>query len=115
MQETSCAAGKIRDRRDEAAESGYRAVHVIVVRDGRMVEIQLRDPREHEWALAVERLGARLGIGLKEGEGPDDLREYFRIASLGMYMERMSQEPDRTFIKAFDAARRRALPYFERS
>lgn len=107
--------GRIRDRRDEPADSGYRAVHVIVIRDGRMIEIQLRDPQEHEWALAVERTGSRLGIGLKEGEGPDDLREYFRLASLGMYMERMSQEPDATFVQAFDAARTRAIPYFRRS
>lgn len=107
--------GRVRDRRDEPAESGYRAVHVIVIRDGRMIEIQLRDPKEHEWALAVERTGARLGIGLKEGEGPDDLREYFRLASLGMYMERMSQQPNPIFVHAFDAARVRAVPYFRRS
>jgi len=107
--------GRVRDRRDEPAESGYRAVHVIVIRDGRMIEIQLRDPQEHEWALAVERTGARLGIGLKEGEGPDDLTEYFRLASLGMYMERMSEEPNPTFVQAFDAARARAVPYFRRS
>jgi GTP pyrophosphokinase len=107
--------GRIRDYRDEPAESGYRAVHVIVIRDGRLIEIQLRDPREHEWALAVERTGARLGLGLKEGEGPDDLKEYFRLASLGMYMERMSQQPDPAFVQAFDAARHRALRYFRRS
>lgn len=107
--------GRIRDRRDEPAESGYRAVHVIVVRDGRMIEIQLRDPQEHEWAVVVERTGARLGFGLKEGEGPDDLREYFRLASRGMYMERISQRPDPSFVQAFDAARQRAVRYFRRS
>jgi putative GTP pyrophosphokinase len=107
--------GRIRDRRDEPADSGYRAVHVIVIRDGRMIEIQLRDPKEHEWALAVERTGARLGIGLKEGEGPDDLREYFRLASIGIYMERMSEQPDPAFVQAFDDARARALPFFRRS
>jgi putative GTP pyrophosphokinase len=107
--------GRIRDYRDEPADSGYRAVHVIVVRDGRLIEIQLRDPHEHEWALAVERTGSRLGIGLKEGEGPDDLREYFRLASLGMYLERMSQQPDPTFVHVFNEARALALPYFRRS
>jgi hypothetical protein len=106
--------GRIRDRRDEPAESGYRAVHVIVIRDGRMIEIQLRDPKEHEWALAVERTGARLEIGLKEGGGPDELREYFRLASLGMYMERMSRQPDPIFLEEFSAARTRALPYLRR-
>ena len=107
--------GRIRDYRDEAAESGYRAVHVIVIRDGRMIEVQLRDPREHEWALAVERTGARLGFGLKEGEGPGDLKEYFQLASMGMYMEAMAQQPDPAFDEAFNAARARAIPYFRRS
>lgn len=107
--------GRIRDYRDEPAALGYRAVHVMVIRDGRLIEVQLRDPKEHEWALVVERTGARLGIGLKEGEGPDDLKEYFRLASLGMYMERISQQPDVSFVEAFDAARHRALPYFRRS
>lgn len=107
--------GRIRDYRDEPAESGYRAVHAIVVRDGRMIEIQLRDPREHQWALAVERTGARLSIGLKEGEGPDDLKEYFRLASLGMYLESHGEVPTDEFVRAFDAARQRAVPYFRRS
>jgi hypothetical protein len=106
--------GRVRDYRDEPAESGYRAVHVIVLRDGRLIEIQLRDPREHEWALAVERTGNRLNIGLKEGEGPSDLREYFRLASLGIYMEQMSEKPEPAFVRAFDAARQRAVPYFRR-
>jgi len=75
----------------------------------------LRDPREHEWALAVERTGARLGIGLKEGEGPADLKEYFRLASLGMYMESLGERSDPQFDKAFDAARKAAIPYFRRS
>lgn len=106
--------GRIRDYRDEPADSGYRAVHVIVVRDGRLIEVQLRDPREHEWALAVERTGSRLGIGLKEGQGPAELREYFRLASDGIYMERTGQEPDPAFQEAFDASRERAIPYFRR-
>jgi hypothetical protein len=87
---------------------------VIVIRDGRLIEVQLRDPREHEWAVAVERTGYRLGYGLKEGEGPADLREYFLLASLGMYMERIGETPAPEFAQAFDAARRRALRYFER-
>ncbi len=107
--------GKIRDYRDEPADSGYRAVHIMVIRDGRLIEIQLRDPREHEWAVAVERAGARLGVPLKEGEGPDDLREVFRLASQGMYMEANGEYPTPEFTQEFDAARLRALPYLQES
>lgn len=104
--------GRIRDYRDAPADSGYRAVHVIVVRDGRLIEIQLRDPREHEWALAVERTGSRLGIGLKEGEGPADLREYFRLASLGMYRDSLGADPDPALQAEFLAMREQVRRYF---
>jgi ppGpp synthetase/RelA/SpoT-type nucleotidyltranferase len=104
--------GRVRDYRDEGTPTGYRAVHVMVLRDGRLIEVQLRDPQEHEWAVVVERTGARLGYGLKEGEGPDDLIEYFRLASAGMHLERMNQVPERAFTEAFDAARERVRRYF---
>lgn len=104
--------GRIRDTRHEPAPSGYRGVHVIVVREGRRIEIQLRIRREHEWALAVERTGSRLGVPLKEGLGPADLREYFRLASLGMYLEEVGIEPPPTLEAEFEAARARVDQYF---
>lgn len=106
--------GKVRDMRDEPSPHGYRAVHVIVVRDGRRIEIQLRDPREHEWAVAVERTGARLGIGLKEGEGPADLKEYFRLASLGMYRDSVGLPSDPDLEARFAEIREQIRPYFRK-
>jgi putative GTP pyrophosphokinase len=106
--------GRVRDTRDDPAPSGYRALHVIVVRDGRRIEIQLRTPPEHEWAVAVERTGVRLGFGLKEGEGPVDLLEYFRLAGQGLYLESRGIEPEREFQREFETARSRVRPYFER-
>lgn len=38
--------------------SGYRAIHVIVSRDGYPIEIQLRDPVLHAWAETVEAISA---------------------------------------------------------
>ncbi|MGN6870285.1 MAG: hypothetical protein ACTHMY_17995 [Solirubrobacteraceae bacterium] len=104
--------GRVRDTRHEPAPSGYRGVHVIVVREGRRIEIQLRVPREHEWALAVERTGSRLGIPLKEGLGPADLKEYFRLASLGMYLEEIGADPPPDLDFAFETARARVAHYF---
>lgn len=99
--------GSPRDTRDRPSPSGfgYRALHVIVIRDGRRIEIQLRDRVEHEWAVAVERTGARLSIALKEGIGPDDLKDYFRLASEGMYREKIGDPPGPEFAKEFAAAR----------
>lgn len=60
--------------------TGYRAVHVVVVRDGRMIEIQLRTLRQHAWATEVERVGFRNGHPhLKDGEGPADLLAYYEL------------------------------------
>ena len=105
--------GVIRDTRDDAAPSGYRGVHIIVIRDGRRIEVQLRDPREHEWAVAVERIGARLGIGLKEGEGPPELKEYFRLASMGMYLDSVGREPTSEFVHAFENARQQITRFLQ--
>jgi hypothetical protein len=45
--------------------SGYRAVHVIVVRDGRLIEIQLGDPRAQRNDIAKAK--RRLDASVKEG------------------------------------------------
>lgn len=103
---------RIRDTRHEPAPSGYRGVHVIVLREGRRIEIQLRVPREHEWAVAVERTGQRLGFALKEGLGPADLREYFRLASLGMYLEEVGIKPPSALDAKFEAVRELVAHYF---
>ncbi len=69
-------------------------------------------PQEHEWAVAVERTGTRLGIPLKEGLGPADLKEYFRLASYGIYLDSLDIQPDSEFLAEFAAARLAADPYF---
>jgi putative GTP pyrophosphokinase len=60
-------------------DSGYRAVHLVVIEAGRRIEIQLRTPWQDMWAQSAEEDTARLGLGLKFGLGPDDLREYYRL------------------------------------
>lgn len=63
------------------AQTGYRAVHLILRRDGRLVELQVRSRRQHGWAEAVERAANRTGFPLKDGEGPAEVVGYFRVAS----------------------------------
>jgi ppGpp synthetase/RelA/SpoT-type nucleotidyltranferase len=60
-------------------ESGYRALHLVVLQDERRIELQLRTPWQDLWAQSAEEDTARLGLGLKFGLGPDDLREYYRL------------------------------------
>ena len=100
---------------EDPAPSGYRALHVVVERDGRLIEIQLRTPSQHEWAEAIERTDKRLGrFDLKSGRGPRVLLEYFRLAADGLAMEEAGQTPDLAFMRDFERARDAARPFFDR-
>lgn len=51
-------------------QSGYRGVHIIVQYGGRQIEVQLRTPTMHAWALMVERVSSTFGENLKQdGDG----------------------------------------------
>jgi putative GTP pyrophosphokinase len=58
--------------------TGYRALHVITIRDGYAVEVQLRTHGQQTWADEVERLDGMTPYRLKDGDGPDDAMEYTR-------------------------------------
>jgi putative GTP pyrophosphokinase len=72
---------------------GYRAVHLIVVRDGCFVEIQLRTPWQDAWAQSVEQDTRILSHGLKFGAGPADLRDYYRVVADLYETREMQLEP----------------------
>jgi putative GTP pyrophosphokinase len=62
-------------------ETGYRAVHVIVTRRGRLIEIQLRTPPQQLWAAEVDRAAGLVGVALKDGQGPPEIAEpYLELA-----------------------------------
>lgn len=96
------------------APTGYRAIHVVVLRDGHLVEVQLRTPRQHEWAEAVERTALRTRFDLKDGEGPDDLLRYFAMAAEGIALEEAGETPDEGFEDAFAELRDEVRHYFAR-
>jgi ppGpp synthetase/RelA/SpoT-type nucleotidyltranferase len=86
--------------RDPGPKSdGYRAIHVIVVKDGCYIEVQLRTPRQDAWAQSVEQDTRRLGQGLKFGAGPDDLREYYVMVSELLAMRERHEEPSSAFME----------------
>lgn len=89
---------------------GYRAVHVVVEKNGCYIEIQLRTPWQDSWAQSVEQDTRRLRAGLKFGAGPDDLRVYYRAVSELLAMREASIAPDQEFLerlaKLYSATRR---------
>lgn len=79
----------------EPKRSGYRGIHVVVERHGRLIEIQLRTEPQHRWAEFVEQLGARTGHPLKDGRGPDELLDYLRLGASILAMQEQNRDvPD---------------------
>jgi putative GTP pyrophosphokinase len=77
----------VKDYIAQPRESGYRGVHVVVVYDERLVEVQLRTKVMHDWAITVERLSGRTGLDLKSSKGPPELQEFFSHVSVLMAID----------------------------
>lgn len=58
-----------RDYIAQPKDSGYRALHLIVRRNGYPIEVQLRTIAQDVWANQVEELSREHGLGLKFGVG----------------------------------------------
>lgn len=101
---------RVRDYVKRPKVDGYRAIHLIVEKDGCYVEVQLRTPRQDTWAQSVEQDTRRLGAGLKFGSGPDDLRKYYQMVSEWFAMRENLEQPDEDFMaelaKLYAATRR---------
>jgi putative GTP pyrophosphokinase len=75
-------------------ETGYRGMHAIIKKDSVFIEVQLRTPGQQGWADLVERLDGRHGLGLKDGQGPAELLEWFRIVGEAVALEEAGESPD---------------------
>ena len=93
--------------------SGYRAVHVVVTYDGRCI-VQLRTQLMHEWAVAVERLGGRMGEDLKSGQGPRQVLEWLETVGQAMEMEDAGKVVDPDLMQRVSRLREEALPFINR-
>ncbi len=78
---------RISDYIEHPKPSGYRGVHVIVDHHGRWIELQLRTPIQHEWAMLVEQLGSEFASDLKSGVGPPDVLAFLRLLSEALQLE----------------------------
>ncbi len=97
-----------RDPRDyivNPKDIGYRAVHIVVKRDDRPIEVQLRTRGQQQWADAIEAADARLGMNLKDGNGPDEMIDYFGAAGEVIYRREYGLEIPSELRARFDAAR----------
>lgn len=105
---------RIRDYIAEPKVTGYRGVHVVIERDDHRVEIQLRTLGQQAWAEAVEKIAGRHKLPLKDGKGPEDLLEYFRLAGQGIAMEEQGLPADEEFQTQFRTMRESVQHFFQR-
>jgi ppGpp synthetase/RelA/SpoT-type nucleotidyltranferase len=85
---------RTKDYVDDPKDSGYRALHHIVRRHGRLIEVQLRTVRQDAWANQVEDDGRKLGVGYKFGAGEEEVHDYYRsVAEVFAFMDREQAIP----------------------
>jgi hypothetical protein len=100
--------------RDYAAEpkaSGYRAVHLIVRRKGRLIEVQLRTPMQDAWANQVEEDSRRVGRDFKGGRGQSEVHEYYVVVSEFLTLRELGLEPDDDLRQRLLGSYRAAQPF----
>lgn len=72
---------RYRDYVREPKGSGYRALHIIVVKQGRMIEVQLRTFLQDFWANQVESDSRHLRVDYKSGKGQREVHDYYVAVS----------------------------------
>jgi ppGpp synthetase/RelA/SpoT-type nucleotidyltranferase len=94
-----------RDYITDPKPSGYRAFHVVVERDGRRIEVQLRTQGQQDWADSLEAFASALDLPLKDDKGPEEVLGYFHAAGEGIYRDEYGVAMDDEFMASFQAAR----------
>jgi putative GTP pyrophosphokinase len=102
---------RTRDYAAEPKSSGYRAVHLIVRRKGRLIEVQLRTPLQDAWANQVEEDSRRVGRNFKGGEGQQEVHDYYAAVSELLALRAMDEEPDKSLRQRLLTAYEAAQPY----
>jgi ppGpp synthetase/RelA/SpoT-type nucleotidyltranferase len=74
-------------------DSGYRATHVILEREGVVLELQIRSRIQHYWAELIERTSVIYGHHLKEMDGDIAVITYFKELSNLFYEIESGRRP----------------------
>lgn len=100
---------RMTDYRGEGREdSGYRAYHVVIERDGYKMELQIRSKIQHYWAETIERTSIVYGHHLKELEGDTDVILYFKKLSDLFYEIEAGRKPSAALKNKVEELRNKA-------
>lgn len=83
-------------------EDGYRSIHQVFrfnnslhpELNGLPVEIQLRTKLQHCWATAVETMGVVEKCSFKTGQGDEQIKKFFKLASALFAIDEKCNVPD---------------------
>jgi len=106
------------DYTERPKPSGYRAIHVIERRDGRLIEVQLRSQRQDQWAVAVETWASpTVPFNLKDDpdSAPEAVRRYFQVAGEVLALADLGQPADDTLMAELATLQREVTPYVEQA
>ena len=88
---------RYRDYVREPKSSGYRALHIIAVKQGFKIELQIRTFLQDYWANQVERDSRNLRVDYKSGKGNDEVHAYYVAMSELLALREASTEPSQDF------------------
>jgi putative GTP pyrophosphokinase len=91
--------------------SGYRAIHIIAVKKGVHVEVQLRTSLQDVWANQVERDSRALRVNYKAGAGAEEVHNYYVAISELFAARESGLEPDDAFMQELVSRYTVAKPY----
>ena len=89
----------------------YRALHLIVDKQGVKIEVQLRTYLQDYWANQVERDSRHLRVDYKSGKGHDAVHAYYVAMSELLAMREAGTEPSEAFETELRRRYNLARPY----
>jgi putative GTP pyrophosphokinase len=106
---------RYRDYVRDPKPSGYRALHLIVVKKGIKIELQLRTGLQDLWANQVESDSRQLRVDFKSGKGSEAVHAYYVAMSEFFAMREASEKPPEKFMADLTDRYRLARPYLASS
>lgn len=82
---------------------GYRAKHLCAIKDGVLIEVQLRTTTQHTWAELVERFDREHRLELKAGRADADTRRLFAEISELLHLQERGALTDVEFVERVTA------------